>query len=304
MNSSNELLTYLRTKLGQADATSSKQLRKQILAFVDSSARYLIIQIQYMRNVMIGTPSPDMNPVGRLVEFYGETMGLEAPVYAYLGESYYSTGAFIYYKKYGQRLGTEYFIVSADLADPAVFWVLSAHEIAHCWLSRKDLVDQICNDNPLITDKTNADQVESHVEEALCDVIATRFAGPAYPRAFASKLWVHLTEEYANRHPLYSFRLECMAQALDDSRFYDEAGSIREMMDEYKMRPWKDEVISWSLDRLLDLTTKMPPVTSAKTGRSCYDFNQYWDMICEASPASDPAIMKRASDSLLSQLEG
>ena len=159
------------------------------------------------------------------------------------------------------RLNRDYYELCVDHTDPPVFWPLTIHEIAHCWLSKHEYVDDILSQHSSNIRDISLDTAASRIEESLCDVIATKLIGPAYPLAFINRLWAQLGLEIPD-YPKNNFRIECMAKVLDLQDFNDESISLRNLSDAEFEYPYHDEEISCTLDDLCSVSQVLPSLSS------------------------------------------
>lgn len=237
-----------------------------------------------------------------------------------LGDSYFSTGSFQYYRRLALRLEREYYVVSVDTSDPPVFWPLLLHEISHCWLGSRNYIEVVCGAHPDEVSRMDRRVIESRIEEALCDILATRIIGPAYPFSYFNKLWAQFPVEVTREYPSHSFRIECMARVLDELQFSQMAEETRSMGNERFADNWQNEYISWSIDDLIGVTRELPELVStelylmveesSKTleGSPPKDlptlFLSCWMLIDNAELSQIPSTLDRTSNIILRALKG
>jgi len=298
-----ELITELRRKLIQAKRTESGAVRRSACGFVSPALHYLRIQRQWMLAVQQSLSHPNSLVATKLVQGYCRVFPFEYPIYVSLREGYMSTGSFVYYKRVGLKPRKEYFAVSLDVTDPLILWPLVVHELAHCWLSHTDHVDRISS-SLLETFNGSYSEPEDRVEEAVCDAVATRLTGAQYPLAFAMKLWLDLPSKETGYHPFNSFRLELMAQTLDDMHLFEEAGQVRDIAATSSSSGWNDEPISPSLQALIHVAKGLPPYASLAHRLPCNEaINRSWANLYNGKEPSLSRI-KVTSNDLKNALEG
>ncbi len=203
------------------------------------------------------------------VSHYSHEFNLSTVPVVFFGAQYYSSGAFTYYKGLSLRLQKDYFVISVDRSDPPIFWPLVLHELSHCSLGSRDDVDRICGRHAGELRRITWEVAQRRLEESLCDALATRLIGPAYPHSYLNKLWARLSIPVELVYPSHEFRIECIASVLDGMKLFEEAGEIRELRDERFSKSWTDEEISFSLDDITDVASKIHTrVTSDVTRRA------------------------------------
>lgn len=220
--------------------------------------------------ILKSSHDPRWNALRNLVDFYSQKLGLSFSPLPFFDDQYYSAGSFTYYK-WLRDLEKEYYILAVDHTDATLFWVLTIHELAHCWLSNNDQVGQISTRHLFNVRELDMETAEGRLEEALCDIIATRLVGPAYPYAFVNKLIGQFPLLRPSRHyPTFSFRIECMARALVAQGFNEDAADIRDLAEQHKLGAWEDEEISSTIDDLQEAVTGIMPVTANKIETAAY----------------------------------
>lgn len=248
--STQELCAGLRRKLEQAQRTESPVTRQTSCDYVSSALNFLGFLHQRMLEAESPSSVPDHRLARKLISACSKRLGLTSQVYPSLSDSYFTTGSFIYYKKFGSRPRKEYFVVSLDFTDPAVMWPLVCHEVAHCWLSQTSLVEAIAA-SAVTSSSNQLRTLETRVEEAICDSIATRVGGAAFPFAFAIKFWGQIPWTDTGDHPLNSFRLELMARTLDGMGMFEAAADVREILAKANGPEWDAEDIAGLAGQIL-----------------------------------------------------
>lgn len=133
---------------------------------------------------------------------------------AIFGGAYYSTGTFVYTENVGE-LSEPYYQVSISAVDPTLIWPILGHEIGHCLIDLK-LDESWVN----ITNKYDLfdQKYERRVEEALCDILGTKYFGPSYLFAFNTITW-YTGSSQADFYPNLDFRLKLINDVLRDYDF-------------------------------------------------------------------------------------
>lgn len=241
--------------------SNSTRVRNGILLQVDLSLSWHALQSSRFRYILDSSNDARWKHLLNFVSHYCDLLKFDTRPIPFFDDKYYSSGSFTYYKFSGAKLQTPYYILAVDQTDSPIFWPLAIHEIGHCWLSTKDLVEQICGDSRAEYSRIPIDTTASRIEEAACDVIATRLAGPAYPYAFINKLWIQLSLQESDGYPKNRFRIECMARVLQKQGFVLEAADIQEFGDQ-NLGSWQDEAISWSVEPLLERTESIHTINA------------------------------------------
>ncbi len=239
----------LRSFLNRAATSVSQQVKQSYLFQVEVGITSLTHQLCLLKLVQNSSNDTRWLAFTNFVSFYSNQLNLNPVPLPLFGESYFSTGSFTFYETL--RLSKQYFVLSVSYGDPALFWPLAAHELAHCWLSSRDTVDRISANLPW-SSNLRPEVISNRVEEALCDSIATRIMGPSYPFSFINKFWTRFPIQGMTSaiYPTDRYRLECMARVLDESGFFDEAADVRDVSDSAFVEGWQEEEISWSLDSI------------------------------------------------------
>ncbi len=179
-----------------------------------------------------------------LIEYCSKMMEISDPTLGVFSTIYGATGAFDYYNRIDSSSDIDYFIILVHEFDPPIFWSLAIHEIAHCWLSSKDVVMKISKQ---IHSGLDIKYQEGRIEEAICDAIATSFIGPPYPFAYIECLWP-VFNQFADEHPHHSFRVHLMTEVLRENGFNKTANDIEEIARNILVYDWADEEIVDSID--------------------------------------------------------
>jgi hypothetical protein len=259
-----QYLEKLEEQLNMATSARSLTLRANLRLQVDIGIEWISLQRLRFGSVLQSRNDPQWLPLRLLLGNYSRILGIAPAPLPILGEGYYSTGSFVYYRSRTQSVDSRHYIVSVDRTDKPIFWPLVLHELAHIWLGERDEVDQICGSVTEPDSLSNEERAE-RVEEALCDVIATRLVGPAYSYSFLHKLWARFDVSTARGYPSNGFRIECMANSLSTQGFSDVASELREMADLKFEERWEREEISWSTASLLSAASEIRGVTPSQT---------------------------------------
>jgi hypothetical protein len=256
-----------------------------------------------------------------ITNYLGEFKFLSTPM-PLLGDSYYSTGSFQYYRKLSLRLTKEYYLVSVDSTDSPIFWPLVLHEMAHCWLGSSHVVNSIYAAHNNNMNGLDREVAENRIEEALCDSLATSLIGPAYPFSFINKLWAQFSREVSNWYPTNEFRIECMANILDELQLTEIANELRMIVNEKFSNSWNNEEIACVIDDLAQTTKEfsrtLPKISSkigieAENACSALDksppkdmptlFFSCWKLLDKMEPSKIPTELNRITDILLKALK-
>jgi hypothetical protein len=249
-----------------ASIATSPVLKKDLQLLVDLGLEWLSIQYLKFGSVLQSTTDSRWRALHGMLQFYSTALGIVPTPLPILGEGYNSTGSFIYYRDRMRRVQNRHYVVSVDGTDKPLFWPLALHELAHVWLGERDEVDRICENSVEPGGLTSEEQTR-RVEEALCDVLATRLIGPAYPYAFIEKLWARLEGTPGEGYPSNRFRIECMARALERQGFGNEATNLTSIGNEKFEDSWEDERIVWSIDRIEGSSPAVLGVTESQVRR-------------------------------------
>jgi len=281
-----EVINSLRQKLDRVQTSESKRLKEFYFYQIDTGIRWFLIQHRIFKTILESSSDKRWAALRNFVYFYSQQIGLKTSPLPFFGEEYYSSGSFPYYRTLALRLEKEYYVLCVDHTDPPVFWPLALHEIAHCWLSNRDDVDQICGRHLPDLRRIDKDTAENRVEEALCDVVATCLIGPAYPYAFVTKLWAQFPVEVSSNYPSYRYRVECMASILDRQGFCEEAADLRDIGEGKSEHGWREEEISWSLDDLQSVADEVPSPSATEVKRLARGASTDLELSAPSDPAS------------------
>lgn len=283
--STQELCAELRRKLDQAQRTESTVTRQTSCDYVSLALSYLGFLHQRILEAKNPSSESDHRLARKLVSACSKQLGFPSQIYTSLSDSYFTTGSFMYYKRFGIRPRKEYYIVSLDFTDSAVLWPLVCHEVAHCWLSRTDLVETVAEMVAL----PSSDQIrslETRVEEALCDSIATRLGGTSFPFAFAIKFWGEIPMVETGEHPYYSFRLELMARTLEGMGMFEQAADIRDILAQANGPSWETEAIAGLMPQIVTKVRDEVPRGMAGSGMGLLPgtdvLDRCWTQVYEA----------------------
>jgi hypothetical protein len=262
----------------------------------------MLFQLRVMRMAAGTSASSSSRLLQGLVGHYAGELGFRTPIYVGFDETYFSTGSFSYYKTFGQRLPTEYFVVVVDPSDPVAVWPLFGHEIAHCWLSNYPHGDTVMANSPS-DDTDSLERQAFRVEEALCDVVATRLMGVLYPMAFVSRLFVSLGDvstSASEGHPLFSFRIECITRTLVGMGLVAQAERVSELTEGYINTRWESDEIAWSMDAIISLARSLPRGRTGADSPTGH-FDKAWRSMFDGQPTTEG--INSASAELLGRLE-
>lgn len=264
-----EVVAKLKGKLSSALASRSREVRDSNLFQVEIGIIWLSRERGHIRLAQASLSDARFTALSNATTFYSKRIGLGVTPLPFFSEHYFSTGSFSYYREpVALRLSNDHYVLSAAYVDEPFFWPLIVHEIAHCWLSKRDDVDQLTSK---WVDRCGLDRdnMMSRVEEAICDVVASRLIGPSYPLAFINKFWSRfpIPGVVSPDYPTNRFRLECMASSLDAQFFTEEAAEIREIADAKFIDTWREEEISPALSDICAVATTFPSLTVSEIRR-------------------------------------
>lgn len=242
---------------------TSRKIREGYLYIIDTILWYYLTQYQFFQlSLSSMKEEKSWKALKNFLGYLADQLKLKAPPIPILGNEYYSTGSFSYFKDLSSlapHLKIEYYFIAVDSLDQPIFWPLVAHEAAHCWLSGTRFVEEICTLEMAQEIKSKNDiPLEKRVEEALCDIVATKLLGPAYTWAYITRLWLHLDRRASNSYPSHSFRIECMCTLLELMEMPEVAEKIRRLKDERVKDDWRKEEISPLKDYLVELSKGFP----------------------------------------------
>lgn len=194
-----------------------------------------------------------------LVKHFSEQLRLKTLPMPLLGDEYFCTGSFTYFKDLQIRLKKEFYFVSVDFLDSPIFWPLIAHEIAHCSLNETEYLRKVLVSSEAVEVKRRTIiPVEQRVEEVLCDIVATRLLGPAYVWAYITRLWLIFPLGVHEKYPSHPFRLECMCEVLDRMELDDVSADFRKLRDQRFAISWQEEEISPLRYVLIEVSENFP----------------------------------------------
>ncbi|MGQ9474402.1 MAG: hypothetical protein ACUVRN_10230 [Candidatus Caldatribacteriaceae bacterium] len=223
-----------------------------------------------------------------LIKYISEILKLSSPPMPILGDEYYSTGSFSYFRDLGFRLRKEYYFVVADFMDSPIFWPLVAHEVGHCWLNETKYIQEISTLPEALEIETKTKvSVEKRIEETLCDLVGVRLFGPAYVHSYNLKLWLRFPKPVHEDYPQHPFRLKCMLDMLYRLEMDDAAENIREICGERFDADWQKEEISPLKDHLLEASENFPKTIS----RRLYEESLFLTEQLYSSPPRNPVLL-------------
>jgi len=287
-----DIVDHLNILFTFTEVARSRRIREGYLYIIDTILWYYLTQYQFFQlSLSSMKEEKSWKALRNLLSYFADQLNLKVPPMPILGNEYYSTGSFIYFRDLSSlapRLKKEYYFVAVDSLDLPVFWPLVAHEVAHCWLSETRYVDEIRTlERAQEIKRETGIPLEKRVEEVLCDIVATNLLGPAYPWAYITRLWLHLDGRVSQSYPSHSFRIECMCSQLEYMEMYRVAEKIRGLRDERVKDSWQKEEISSLKDDLVGLSEKFPNIVNRDHYiRSLSMVEQVF-----TSPPEDPALL-------------
>lgn len=249
---------------------------------------YYSTQYQFFQLANVSLKEETLGALQCLIRHISAHLKLSIQPIPILGDEYYSTGSFSYFRDLAFRLKKEYYFVAVDFLDTSLFWPLIAHEVAHCWLNETKYLKEICASGEALNIKAKTKvPVEERVEETLCDLVATRLFGPAYTHAYNVKLWLRFPKAVHEDYPQHSFRLECMIAVLERLELDDVAGKLKELRNERFDIGWQQEEISPLKEQLLEVSENIPTTIS----RKLYEKSLFTTEQLFSSPPRDPVLL-------------
>ena len=249
---------------------------------------YYSTQYQFFQLAKVSMKEETWRAVQNFVRYVSEHLKLSISPMPILGDDYYSTGSFCYFRDLAFRLKREYYFVAVDFLDSTLFLPLVAHEVAHCWLNETGYVKKICTFSEVLDIKAKTRiPVEERIEETLCDLVATKLFGPAYLHSYNIKLWLRFPEPVHEDYPHHSFRLECMFDMLDHLELKEVTESLRKKRDERFGVSWQQEEISPLKSALLEVSKKFPTTIN----RNLYEESLFTTAQLYDSPPENPVLL-------------
>lgn len=223
-----------------------------------------------------------------LIKYISENLKLDSSPMPILGDNYYSTGSFSYFRDPDFRPRKEYYFVSVDFMDSPIFWPLVAHEVGHCWLNETKYIQEISNLPEAFEIETKTGiSVEKRIEETLCDLVGVRLFGPAYVYSYNFRLCLHFLKPVHEDYPQHSFRLNCMLDMLYRIEMDEAAENIREICGERFYADWQKEEISSLKDHILEASENFPKTI----GRRLYEESLFLTEQLYSSPPRNPVLL-------------
>ena len=275
--------------LKRAEAARSQTVKEAYLFLVEMclryySAQYQIFQLSKSSMVQIRA----WNALRNLIRHFSDQLKMKTLPMPLLGDDYFATGSFTYFRDLSIQLRKDFYFIAVDSLDPPIFWPLIAHEIAHCWLNETKYLDRIFASPEVLEVKRRVSiPVEQRLEEALCDMVATRLLGPAYVWAYTTRLWPVFPQGVHENYPSHPFRLECMCEMLDRMELDDVSSDLRKLRDQRFRISWQDEEISPLKDIILEMCEDFPCTISKSAYIQGLSATQYFF----DSPPKDPVIL-------------
>ncbi|MHA1389693.1 MAG: hypothetical protein ACTSR9_14790 [Candidatus Thorarchaeota archaeon] len=218
------------------------------------SLNWLLLQHGLFKQVVHDCPSSRWTALQHYLEHGKQLLSIDSPVLGSFFNSYGATGRFLLDKRIGRTSSHNYFLILVDELDSPLFWPLSVHELAHCWLSSQDSVVEISSE--LITSLEPEIQ-EGRVEEALCDAVATAIMGPSFVFSYINRLWTGFIRSNSPEYPKNSFRLKLMTRILKKNGYSDELQEIESMISDLGCDDWDDEEIANSLSSVEEFALEL-----------------------------------------------
>jgi len=306
--------------LERIETSKSRSVRKSSLWLCDTALQWLLLQYSFFRIAEASVNDKRWTALNHFVSFYTQRLNFGVAPLPLFGYTYFASGSFSIYKRLSFRLEREYYVISVDKADPPIFWPIAAHEFSHCWLGRREDVDRICSNQPVGASRIDRNVTERRVEEAICDALATRIIGPAYPYSYLHKLWAQFPVSVDVTYPSHRFRIKCMAKVLEKIELYESAKNLRDTADAIFSDPWQDEDISWAINDIVATTSEMPKFVTKdiesdakKAAESLHAsppkdlptlFLACWTLVDNLGAGKVSSSMVRTTDAILKVLEG
>jgi hypothetical protein len=263
-------------------------VKEGYLFLADMGLSYYSAQYQFFQLAKASWKEETWSALQCLIRYISTNLKLSIPPIPILGDDYYATGSFSYFRDLAFRLKREYYFVAVDFLDISLFWPLIAHEVAHCWLNETRYLKQISASSEALSIKAKTKvPVEERVEETLCDLVATRLFGPAYPQAYNVKLWLRFPKEVHEDYPQHSFRLECMIAVLERLELNEVAEEFKKLRDEKFDVGWQQEEISPLKEQLLEVSKNIPTTIN----RKLYERSLFMTEQLFSSPPRDPVLL-------------
>lgn len=253
-----EILERLKGNLERERIARSTQLKHDLLILTEIRMRLLLYHSGLYRLARDCTSDSRWPPLYGLMSRGASEMGVSPVPIPILSESYESTGLFAHYDEDFRR-GKDYYFVKVDASDPPIFWPLVFHELAHCRLSKTDYPDTIYENHQADIANLDPRNASYRIEEALCDVISTRLAGPAFCYSYLHKFWTLSSLGEDEVHPSHPFRLECMSRTLKDLKLFETAALLEEVLDNRFTDPWRNEPIASAIGEIMDVGKELFP---------------------------------------------
>jgi len=254
-----EIVNFVSSQLQKYESSRSETLRDTFLFQAFTCLRLYLIQHFLLKSAERNLTNIKWVSLQNLVYSLSNQIKLMRRPVSILGDDYFAAGTPVY-RECGIRIEKPFYIVVADEFDFPLFWTLIAHELAHCKLSETEHLTKlyvIASEMDLFR-RLRADYCAKRIEQAMCDIIATRLLGPAFMYAYFLRLYPDFSEEHPREDPSHQFRIECMAEVLQLCRLHQIADWARERLDEKFRKSWKDEEISPLKDSLLELSNDFP----------------------------------------------
>jgi hypothetical protein len=274
--------------LERAKAAKSQAIKNNFLFLVDMGLSYYATQYQFFQLAKDSVKRETWAAFRSLIKYLSENLKLSLLPMPILGDDYYSTGSFSYFRELGFRLAKEYYFVAVDFLDSPIFWPLVAHEVGHCWLNETKYIQEISTlpEALAIETKTKV-SVEKRIEETLCDLVGVRLFGPAYVHSYNLRLWLRFPKPVHEDYPQHSFRLKCMLDVLYRLELKEAAENIREICNERLDANWQKEEISPLKNDLLEASEKFPKTIS----RRLYEESLFSTEQLYSSPPRNPVLL-------------
>ena len=256
---SEEVASFASSRLKRYEVSQRDNLRDTFLFQAFTGLRLYSVHHFLIQSAERDINNPKWISLQNFVFHLSDQIELTKRPVSILGDDYFATGSPMY-REYGIQIEKPFYIVVADRFDYPLFWTLSAHELAHCRLSETEHLRKlykIANEMNLFR-RLRMDYCQKRIEQAMCDIIATRLLGPAFVYAYFLRLYPDFLENNAEEEPSHQFRIECMTETLECAELHQIANWIREKRDEKFRKSWEDEEISSLKEVLLKLSDGFP----------------------------------------------
>jgi len=288
--------------LDMYDKTRRPVLKDLCLFLANGCLNLFLFQYHLFKSAERDSSSDMWSALKHFAYYLSDKLELVKKPLPVLGATYYSSGS-PSYREYGLIL-RPYYVIVADSLDSPLFWPLIAHELAHCKLSETEHIKRLLE----IATRLNLNltrEIERRIEEALCDLIATRLMGPAFVYAYCLKLYpTFYGDSVPEEYPLDQFRLECMCSVLDSAGLTEVANEVRIMRDTKFIRNWTEEKLTPLKEDLIKLSADFDTLFMDVSERNVSTYVDYWDKFVSESAERSLDLLKELSTRLIQMLKG